>query len=62
MSDFPIARQQGLITEEVSDEVLVYDLNTDRAHCLSRMNDEVLSGLRHLGPTRSKPHYKGPLN
>ena len=38
MSDFPIARQQDLIIEEVSDEVLVYDLNTDRAHCLNRMS------------------------
>ncbi|HEY8187633.1 MAG TPA: PqqD family protein [Pyrinomonadaceae bacterium] len=38
MSEFPIARQQDLIIEEVGDEVLVYDLNTDRAHCLNRMS------------------------
>jgi coenzyme PQQ synthesis protein D (PqqD) len=34
--EFPIARQKDLIIEELSDEVLVYDLNTDNAHCLNR--------------------------
>jgi hypothetical protein len=31
----PIARKQGLVIQELSDEVLVYDLDHDRAHCLN---------------------------
>jgi hypothetical protein len=31
----PIARKQGLVTQELPDEVLVYDLDRDRAHCLN---------------------------
>lgn len=38
MKQFPIARQKDLIVEELPDEVLVYDLNTDKAHCLNRMS------------------------
>jgi hypothetical protein len=36
MRQFPIARGENLIVEELPDEVLVYDLNTDKAHCLNR--------------------------
>jgi hypothetical protein len=36
MEQFPIARQKDLIVEELSDEVLVYDVTTDKAHCLNR--------------------------
>jgi hypothetical protein len=36
MTPLPIARREGLIVEELPDEVLVYDLNTDKAHCLNR--------------------------
>lgn len=32
----PLARTEQLIVKEVDDEVLVYDLKTDRAHCLNR--------------------------
>ena len=32
---FPIARTEGLIVEELDDEVLVYDMDRDRAHCLN---------------------------
>lgn len=32
----PRARREGLIVEELDDEVLVYDLNTNKAHCLNR--------------------------
>jgi hypothetical protein len=32
----PIARKEGLIIEELPDEVLVYDLDQDRAHCLNQ--------------------------
>lgn len=31
----PIARKQGLLVRELNDEVLVYDLNRDKAHCLN---------------------------
>ena len=31
----PLARKEGLIVEELPDEVLVYDLDRDRAHCLN---------------------------
>jgi hypothetical protein len=33
---FPVARQKDLIVEELPDEVLVYDLISDKAHCLNR--------------------------
>ena len=36
MRQFPIARREDLIVEELPNEVLVYDLNTDKAHCLNR--------------------------
>ena len=36
MKQFPIARRENLIVEELPDEVLVYDLTTDKAHCLNR--------------------------
>lgn len=31
----PLARSQGLVIEELNDELLVYDLEADRAHSLS---------------------------
>jgi len=31
----PVARKQGLVIQELPDEVLVYDLERDRAHCLN---------------------------
>ena len=31
----PIARKQSLVIQELPDEVLVYDLDRDRAHCLN---------------------------
>jgi hypothetical protein len=36
MKQFPIARRKDLIIEDLPDEVLVYDLTTDKAHCLNR--------------------------
>jgi hypothetical protein len=33
-SQTPLARTRGLITEELGDELLVYDLDVDRAHSL----------------------------
>jgi len=31
----PVARKEGLVIQELPDEVLVYDLDRDRAHCLN---------------------------
>lgn len=31
----PIARQEGLVIQEMPEEVLVYDLETNKAHCLN---------------------------
>jgi hypothetical protein len=31
----PVARKQGLVIQELPDELLVYDLDRDRAHCLN---------------------------
>ncbi|HMJ09196.1 MAG TPA: PqqD family protein [Pyrinomonadaceae bacterium] len=33
---YPIARKNGLVIQEVPDEVLVYDLDTNKAHCLNK--------------------------
>ncbi|MFN6963412.1 MAG: PqqD family protein [Pyrinomonadaceae bacterium] len=35
-SQFPKARKSGLVVQEMPDEVLVYDLNADKAHCLNQ--------------------------
>lgn len=35
-SQFPIARTNGLVVQEVPDEVLVYDLDSNKAHCLNQ--------------------------
>jgi hypothetical protein len=35
-SQNPIARKNGLVVQEVPDEVLVYDLESNKAHCLNR--------------------------
>jgi hypothetical protein len=32
----PTARRDGLVVQELPDEVLVYDLNTYKAHCLNK--------------------------
>ena len=31
----PVARQAGLVVQEMPDEVLVYDMDTNKAHCLN---------------------------
>jgi hypothetical protein len=36
MAHLPLARQTGLIIEEIPDEVLVYDSERDSALCLNR--------------------------
>ena len=32
----PLARHSGLVVQEMPDEVLVYDLDTNKAHCLNQ--------------------------
>ncbi len=32
----PMARQTGLVVQEMPEEVLVYDLDTNKAHCLNK--------------------------
>jgi hypothetical protein len=36
LNQLPKARTEQLIVKEVDDEVLVYDLKTDQAHCLNK--------------------------
>ena len=33
---YPIARRSGLVIQELPDEVLVYDLDSNKAHCLNQ--------------------------
>jgi hypothetical protein len=33
---FPCARKAGLVIQDMPDEVLVYDLDTNKAHCLNK--------------------------
>lgn len=35
-TQIPVARQSGLVIQELPGEVLVYDLESDKAHCLNR--------------------------
>lgn len=35
-SQRPIARKSGLVVQEVPDELLVYDLDSNKAHCLNQ--------------------------
>lgn len=35
-SQNPLARKDGLVVQEMPEEVLVYDLKTNKAHCLNR--------------------------
>jgi uncharacterized membrane protein len=36
MRNLPAARQERLVVQELPDEVLVYDLDRDKAHCLNQ--------------------------
>jgi hypothetical protein len=35
-SQVPVARKEGLVIQEMPGEVLVYDLDTNKAHCLNQ--------------------------
>jgi hypothetical protein len=43
ISELPRARKENLIVKEVDGEVLVYDLTTDKAHCLNNTSALVWS-------------------
>lgn len=47
---FPIARNRDLVVQDVPDEVLVYDLKNNKAHCLNSTAAEV---WRHCDGRRS---------
>jgi hypothetical protein len=32
----PIAKSQGIVTQDMADELLVYDLKSNKAHCLNK--------------------------
>lgn len=36
MKTLPKARQEGIIVRELHEEVLIYDLQSDKAHCLNK--------------------------
>jgi hypothetical protein len=36
MHTFPKARQSGIVVQEMPEEVLIYDLSTNKAHCLNK--------------------------
>ena len=38
---FPEARREGIIVKEFENEVLIYDLDRDKAHCLNPMAGEI---------------------
>ena len=44
MKSLPTVRQEGLIVHELPDEVLIYDIARDKAHCL-------IPSLRLFGST-----------
>lgn len=35
-SQIPVARKEGLVVQETAEEVLVYDLTSNKAHCLNQ--------------------------
>lgn len=35
-SQVPVARKQGLVVQEMPEEVLIYDLDANKAHCLNQ--------------------------
>lgn len=48
----PVARKSGLVIQEVPEEVLVYDVDTNKAHCLNKTAAMV---WRSCDGTRSVP-------
>lgn len=40
-TQIPMARKEGLVIQEMPDELLVYDLETNKAHCLNQTASSV---------------------
>lgn len=40
-TQIPMARKDGLVVQEMPDELLVYDLDTNKAHCLNQTASSV---------------------
>ncbi len=56
-SIMPIARKEGLVVQEMPDEVLVYDLETNKAHCLNQTAASVwksCDGVSSIGEIKTK--------
>ena len=51
-SQFPTARKSGLVVQEVPNEVLVFDLDSNKAHCL---NDTAALVWKHCDGKTSVP-------
>ena len=57
MSTMPHARRERLVIQELPDEVLVYDLDSDKAHCLNQTSAFIwrqCDGHSTLAEARSK--------
>src|SRR5579862_4588576 len=54
----PIARSENLLIEDVAGELLIYDVNTNRAHCL---NESAAAIWRHCDGSRSIDKLAGHL-
>ena len=55
----PLARKEGLIVEELPDEVLVYDLTRNKAFCLNRLAGAV---WKQSDGQKSVPHIAKSLS
>ena len=58
MADLPIARSEGVLVEEVEDELLVYDQRRDSSHRLNRTAAVV---WRHCDGTRAVRDFVASL-
>ncbi len=54
----PKARNKDLLVEELAGELLIYDVRTDRAHCL---NQSAAAIWKHCNGTRSVPELRRHL-
>jgi Coenzyme PQQ synthesis protein D (PqqD) len=59
MPTMPRAREAGLIVRELEDETLVYDADTDRAHCLNQTAARI---WKHCDGTSSVPQIADLLS
>ncbi len=63
----PLARQEGLIVQQMPDEVLVYDLDRHKAHCLNRtaalvwQHCDGRTSVRQIARKLEK-QFKSPVN